>query len=68
LHDGGIYPERNVVDEQTISDRRVVDAALDAIAERIEAVTRVLPVDPEVEGEVVARAGRDSDEGEVVLN
>ena len=29
---------------------------------------RIVPVDPEVEGEVVARAGRDADEGKIVLD
>ena len=67
LDDGGVDAERDVVHEQTVADRRVVDEALDAVAKGDHALARVFLVETQVLGEVVARAGRDADEGDVVL-
>ena len=67
LHDGRVGAERGVVDERPVADEAEVDAQLDAVAEPVEAGRRVLPVQPEIEGEVVAGTGRDDQQREVVL-
>ena len=68
LDDRGVDAERHVVDEEPVADRRVVDAPLDGVAEGVEARARVVAVDAQVEGEVVAGAGRDAHERQVVLD
>jgi hypothetical protein len=67
LHDGRIGPEGGVVDERAAGDEAQVDPELDPVGERLQAPGRVLPVQPEVEGEVVAGAGRDDQQRDVVL-
>ena len=66
LHDARIDAERGVVDEDALVERREVDAPLDPVGERIERADDVVPVEAEVEGEVVARAGGDADVGNVM--
>ena len=68
LHDRRVHAERHVVDEEPVVDRRVVDPSLDRVAERVDAVARVIAVDAEVEREVVPRTGRDADERHAALD
>ena len=68
LHDLGVGAERRVVDER--SGRRSCPRSmpqLHAVGEGVQAGGRVVAVQPEVEGEVVAGAGRDDQQREVVL-
>ena len=68
LHDARVDAERGVVDEDASVETSEVDAPLDAVDERVERADDVVPVEPEVEREVVARPGRDADVGDVVLH
>jgi hypothetical protein len=64
VHEAGVDPERDVVQEET----RVRTADIDAPfgpTERPQRAARVVSVDPEVAGEVVARSEWDADEGQV---
>ena len=63
----GVEPERDVVDEHAAVDLGQVDAALPSGDEGVEGADDVVAVDPQIEREVVAGAGRDAGEGEVVL-
>ena len=63
----GVDAERDVVDEDPAVDLGEVDAALAAVDERVERADDVVAVDPEVEREVVAGAGRDAGVGQAVL-
>ena len=56
----GVEAQGHVVDEDAPVDLGEVDAALAAVDERIERADDVVAVDPEVQREVVARAGRDA--------
>ena len=67
LDDGGVDAQRDVVDEEAVAHRAVVDEALDAVAKGDHALARVFLVEAQVLGEVVARPGRDADERDVVL-
>jgi hypothetical protein len=64
VNETGVDPERDVVQEQTLVGTADIDAPLGP-TERLQRAARVVPVDPEVAGEVVARAEGDADEGEV---
>ena len=68
LDDGGVDAQRDVVDEEPVVHRRIVDSALDRIAEGVHALARVAAVQPEVEGEVVPRPCGDAHEGKIVLH
>jgi hypothetical protein len=61
-----VDPERDVVEEEAAVHRRDVDAALDAVCERVERADRVAAIEAEVEREVVARACGHANEGEFV--
>ena len=67
VHDLGVGAEGRVVDERPAVDVAEVDPRLHPVAQRVEAAGRVLPVQPEVESEVVAGAGADHQERHVVL-
>ena len=67
LDDGGVDAQRDVVHEEAVAHRAVVDEALDAVAKGDHALARVFLVEAQVLGEMVARAGRDADERDVVL-
>jgi hypothetical protein len=64
VNEPGVDPERDVVQEETLVGTADIDAPLGP-TERLERAARVVPVDPEVAGEVVARSERDADEGQV---
>ena len=66
LDDTCVDAKRGVVDEDALVERRQVDTPLDPVGERVERADDVVPVETEVEGEVVARAGRDADMGDVM--
>ena len=68
LHDLAVHAEGDVVDEHPVGHDAEVDALLDAVDERVERTDDVVPIDPEVEREVVAGPGRDADEREIVLH
>ena len=68
LDDRGVDAERHVVDEEPIVDRGVVDPPFDRVPEGVDAPAGVLTVETEVEGEVVAGAGGDADERDIVLD
>jgi hypothetical protein len=58
--------ERDVVEEQAPINLGHVDPALDPVAERVERARDVIPVHSRVEGEVIARPGRDTDKRKLV--
>ena len=62
LDDLGVDAERHVVDEDPPVHLGEVDAPLDRLVEGVERADDVVAVEAEVEGEVVAGAGRDADE------
>src|SRR3712207_9554005 len=66
LHDGGVRAEGGVVHERPPVDLTEVDAGLHAVAQRLQAAGGVLAVQAEVEGEVVAGARADDQEGRSV--
>ena len=68
LDDRGIDPQRDVVHEEAIIHRRIVDTTLQGIPEGVHAVARVPTVQPEIEGEVVSCAGSHAHEGKIVLH
>src|SRR4029077_122941 len=55
VHEAGVDPERDVVQEETLVRTADVDAPFGP-TERLQRAARVVPVDPEVAGEVVARS------------
>ena len=63
----GVGAERRVVHERLTADHAQVDAQVDAVGQRVEARRRVLAVQAQVEGEVVAGARGDHQEGNVML-
>ena len=64
VHQPGVEPERDVVQEELLAHAPHVDLPLDP-GESVERRNRVVAVEPEVAGEVVARAVGDADEGNV---
>ena len=68
LNDLGVDPERDVVDEDPVVHEREIDAALDRVRERVECADDVVPVESEVEREVVARPGGHADVRQPVLH
>ncbi len=67
LDDGGVDTEGDVVDEEAVVHRGVVDPALDGIAEGVHTLAGVGAIEPEVEGEVVSGPRGHADEREIVL-
>ena len=65
LDDLGVDAEGHVVDEDPPVHLGQVDAPLDRGVEGVERAEDVVAVEPEVEGEVVAGAGRDADQRDV---
>ena len=61
-----VDPERDVVEEQPTVHAADVDQALDAVGERLERADEIVPVDAEVEREVVPRPGWNADERQAV--
>ena len=68
LHERRVDAERDVVDEEPIVDRGVVDPPFDRVPKRVNARARVLAVETEVLGEVVSCARRDTDERDPALD
>lgn len=68
VYEPGVEPERDVVEEEPFARAADVDPALDAAVEGGERRDRVVPVEPEIAGEVVAGAERDDDERHVLLD
>ncbi len=62
-----VDPEADVVEEEPAADPADVDAPLGA-AEGVERRDRVVPVEADVAGEVVAGPERDADERQVTLD
>jgi hypothetical protein len=67
LHRFAIDPERDVVEEDPVVDHTEVHPAFYSVAEGIQRPQDVMPIDPDVEGEVVACAGGHADERKVAL-
>lgn len=63
----GVRPERCVVDESSTADISQIHRDLDAVDERVEAPRRILEIEPQIRGEVVARSRADDEEGQVVF-
>ena len=61
-HDPRVQPERHVVDEDLAVDLAQVDGGFTGRPEHVECPDRIITVDPEVEGEMIARTGRDAHE------
>ena len=61
-HDPHVQTERHVVDEDLAVDLAQVDGGFTGRPERVECSDRIITVDSEVEGEMVARTGRDAHE------
>ena len=57
-----VDPEGDVVEEEAAVHLRHVDAALDAVGERVERADQIAAIEAEVEREVVAGAGGNADE------
>jgi hypothetical protein len=67
LADGiAVDPERDVVEKDAVVHLTHVDRSLDAVRERIERADQVVPIDAEVEREMVAGARRNAYERESV--
>ncbi|MDL4814027.1 hypothetical protein QP089_07100 [Actinomadura sp. OS1-43] len=66
LDDRRVRAERGVVHEGAVRDAAEVDAEVDAVGERVQAGGGVVPVEAEIQGEVVAGAGRDDEERHVM--
>ncbi len=66
-HDLRVRAEGRVVDEDAPSDAPEVHPELHPVGEGFQAPRRVVPVEPEVQGEVVARPGRNHHERHPVL-
>ncbi len=67
LDDPGVQPHAGVVDEHSAIDPGQVDPAFHAVEKGVEGPDHVLPIQPQVEGEVVAGAGRYADVRNVPL-
>ena len=67
LDDLRVQAHGDVVDEDPLAQQREIDATFHRLAERVERADDVVPVETEVHGEMVLRAGRDTGEGDVVL-
>src|SRR5512133_449807 len=68
LTDGiAVDPERDVVEKDPAVYLTHIDRSLDAVRERIERTDQVLPIDAEVEREMVAGARRNAHERESVF-
>ena len=63
----GVEPERHVVHEHAAVDLGEVDPALPTVDERVERAHDIVPVDAEVEREVVAGTRWDAGERQIVL-
>ena len=68
VHEAGVDPERDVVQEEPVACARDVDPPFDPVVESCERGDRVVPVEPEVAGEMVPRPERDADERHVLLD
>ena len=68
VHEPRVEAERDVVQEEPVADAADVDAPLDPAVERGERAERIVAVEAEVPGEVVARPERDADERHVLLD
>ena len=68
VHEAGVDPERDVVEEEAVAGARHVDPPLDAVAEGGQGPDRVVAVEPEVTREVVPRPEGDADEWHVLLD
>jgi hypothetical protein len=66
LHDLGVQAGGGVVDEHPLPDQAQVDPALHRLAEGVQGPGHVLAVQAQVHGQVVAGAGGDADEPDVV--
>ena len=66
LHDLGVSAEGRVIDERTVADQAKVDPQLDAVGQGIQAGGGVVPVQSEIEGEVVAGACGDDHHRDLV--
>jgi hypothetical protein len=66
VHELGVEPQRDVVEEQAAAHLADVDLPLTA-GERLERGDRIVAVESEVAGEVVSRSEGDADEREVAV-
>ena len=67
LHDLGVGAEGRVVDERLPVDHPQVDPQFDAVGQGAQAERRVFPVQPQIQGEVIAGARADHHERQAVL-
>ena len=61
----GVDAERDVVEEEPLGHAADVDPAFGPAGERFERGERIVAVEAEISGEMVARAERDADEGRI---
>ena len=66
-HEARVQPDRDVVQEETVTCAAHVDGTLGSL-ERVERGDRVVGIEPEVAGEVVPRPDRDDEEGQPALD
>jgi len=64
VNEARVDPERDVVQEETLVGTADIDAPFGP-TERLQRAARVVSIDPEVTGEVVARSERDADKRQV---
>ena len=67
VHERRVDPERDVVQEAAAADAAHVHAPFLA-AEALERAERVVPIEPDVAGEVIPGAERNADEGQIALD
>ena len=67
VHQPRVDAERDVVQEEPLARAADVDAPLGAAVERLQRSDRIVTVEPEIPGEMVAGPERDADERGVAL-
>ena len=68
VHRLGVHPEADIVEERPVTSEAVIDENLVTVANRVERGQRVVPIESEVEAEVVARPDRDTEERHITLD
>ena len=67
MHRLGVDPEADVVEERSVTREAVVDQQLLTVADGVERGQRVVPIEPEVEGEVVPCPDRDAEKRHIPI-
>jgi hypothetical protein len=68
MHGLGVYAKAHIVEENTPIGTCVVDQDLLTILQPIQRSERIIPIQSEIESEVVAGSDRDTEEGNIAFN